>query len=151
MNEIISNTDPMLQCVQTDVSKSVFIDWRTVYKFPLELKYSTKVMTPDFKMAFDFIPSFIKDIDTLQISLQDKQKIVRIINGSDEKVKTLHNYSYKNGTIFVNDLALIWIRGWGHLTGQGGLRLKDDEAISIQDGFANFIISTLRDATETVY
>lgn len=27
---------------------------------------------------------------------------------------------------------------------------NDDEAISIQDGFASFIISTLRDASETV-
>jgi len=141
---------PSKALVKTAVSKSVFMDWKSVYKFPLELKYSTKVMTPDFEMAFDFIPSFVKDIETLQISLEDKQKIVRILNGSDEKVKMLHNYSYKNGTIFVNDLALIWIRGWGHLTGQGGLRLKDDEAISIQDGFANFIISTLREASETV-
>ena len=107
-------------------------------------------MTPDFEMAFDFIPSFIKDIETLQISLEDKQKIVRILNGSDEKVKTLSNYSYKNGTIFVNELALIWIRGWGHLTGRGGFRLKEEQAIEIQDGFANFIISTLRDASETV-
>ena len=144
------NTKPSKALVKTDVSKSVFIDWESVYKFPLELKYSTKVMTPDFEMAFDFIPSFIKDIETLQISLEDKQKIVRILNGSDEKVKTLHNYSYKNGTIFVNELALIWIRGWGHLTGQGGLRLKEEQAIEIQDGFANFIISTLRDASETV-
>ena len=141
---------PSKALVKTDVSKSVFIDWKSVYKFPLELKYSTKVMTPDFEMAFDFIPSFIKDIETLQISLEDKQKIVRILNGSDEKVKTLSNYSYKNGTIFVNELALIWIRGWGHLTGQGGLRLKEEQAIEIQDGFANFIISTLRDASETV-
>ena len=141
---------PSKALVKTDVSKSVFIDWKSVYKFPLELKYSTKVMTPDFEMAFDFIPSFIKDIETLQISLDDKQKIVRILNGSDEKVKTLHNYSYKNGTIFVNELALIWIRGWGHLTGQGGLRLKEEQAIEIQDGFANFIVSTLRDASETV-
>lgn len=141
---------PIKALVKTDVSKSVFIDWKSVYKFPLELKYSTKVMTPDFEMAFDFIPSFIKDIETLQISLEDKQKIVRILNGSDEKVKTLSNYSYKNGTIFVNELALIWIRGWGHLTGQGGFRLKEEQAIEIQDGFANFIISTLRDASETV-
>lgn len=138
---------PSKALVKTDVSKSVFMDWKSVYKFPLELKNSTKVMTPDFEMAFDFIPSFIKDIETLQISLEDKQKIVRILNGSDEKVKTPHNYSYKNGTIFVNDLALIWIRGWGHLTGQGGLRLKEEQAIEIQDGFANFIISTLRDAS----
>ncbi len=141
---------PIKALVKTDFSKSVFIDWKSVYKFPLELKYSTKVMTPDFEMAFDFIPSFIKDIETLQISLEDKQKIVRILNGSDEKVKTLSNYSYKNGTIFVNELALIWIRGWGHLTGQGGFRLKEEQAIEIQDGFANFIISTLRDASETV-
>ena len=131
---------PIKALVKTDVSKSVFIDWKSVYKFPLELKYSTKVMTPDFEMAFDFIPSFIKDIETLQISLEDKQKIVRILNGSDEKVKTLSNYSYKNGTIFVNELALIWIRGWGHLTGQGGFRLKEEQAIEIQDGFANFKI-----------
>ena len=28
--------------------------------------------------------------------------------------------------------------------------LKEEQAIEIQDGFANFIISTLRDASETV-
>lgn len=141
---------PVPQCVKTDVSKSACIGWQDVYKFPLELKYSTKVMTPDFEMAFDFIPSFIQDIESIQISLDDKQKIVRILNGSGEKSKNNHIYSYQNGTIFLNGLALIWIRGWGHLTGSGGLRLKEEQAIEIQNGFANHIISVLQDSFEAV-
>lgn len=37
----------------------------------------------------------------------------------------------------------IEIRGWGHLTGAGGLNLPDIEAIDIQDDLANYIIEKL--------
>lgn len=122
------------------------IDWKDVYKFPLEFKFGCKVMTPDFNMAFDFIPSWISDIPTLQISSEDKQKIVRVLNGSDEKILNKYEITHKNGTISVNGLAMIWVRGWGHLTGRNGLNLAEYKAIKIQNDFANFIVETLKKA-----
>ena len=35
------------------------------------------------------------------------------------------------------------IRGWGHLTGTGGLHLSESAAAKIQDDFGQYIVETL--------
>jgi hypothetical protein len=126
------------------------VDFKDVYKFPLEMITSSKVMTSEFNMAFDFIPEFMEkeDMKLFKISKEDKKNIVRILNGEEAKINTQLSFRYENGTIFCNDLHFIWIRGWGYLTGVGGLHLKEDKAIEIQNQFAGFIIETLEKAME---
>ena len=122
--------------------------YKEFYTMPLVLHYG-KVHTANYGMAFDFIPTFMKDIDSFQVSQDDKEKLVNVINGSGEKLKTRLDLSYKNGTISVGEQPFIWIRGWGGLTGTGGgLGLSDDEAIKIQDDFAAFIIAMMEEAFE---
>lgn len=39
-----------------------------------------------------------------------------------------------------SDFPVLQIRGWGHLTGAGGLGLSDDEAFAVQEANAAFIV-----------
>lgn len=47
--------------------------------------------------------------------------------------------------IFAGNMNICDIRGWGHLTGSGGLRLSDDEAIRVQVANATFIAQARQD------
>lgn len=49
------------------------------------------------------------------------------------------NVEYKSGTIFLNGRSFLIIRGWGYLTGVGGLNLPPEEAAKIQDGFGEWV------------
>lgn len=40
--------------------------------------------------------------------------------------------------------CLIRIRGWGYLIGIGGLRLKPEEAVKVQDEFINYIVDKIK-------
>jgi hypothetical protein len=123
------------------------LTWQDVYDLPLEPFYkgSSKIMTSTFKMALDFIPSYI-NIESSQISVEDMDKIIRIINGSEEKIITPKVFTYKNGTISVDGLVMAWIRGWGYLTGVGALNLPEYQAIKIQNDFAEYILTRLKNA-----
>lgn len=52
-------------------------------------------------------------------------------------------YDSKNAEILDCGKPYIVIRGWGYLTGMGGLNLGPDKASEIQDEFAQWIIHTL--------
>jgi hypothetical protein len=114
--------------------------FKDVFTFPLKLCHS-KVMTADFNMAFDFILRFL-DPEAIQISDEDKQKIVDIINGENRQIKE-HKLEYQDGDIKLNGKPFIMIRGWGHLTGTGGLNLPGERAKELQDEFGNYIIEKL--------
>lgn len=46
--------------------------------------------------------------------------------------------------IYLNGDLLLVVRGWGHLTGCGGLHLDEEEAAKIQDDFAQHVVNCLR-------
>lgn len=52
-----------------------------------------------------------------------------------------------NGCELTINGCLIRIRGWRHLIGIGGLHLKPEEAVKIQDEFIKYIINKIK-ATE---
>lgn len=120
------------------------MNFKDYYKFPLSIwsEYcDIKVFTEDDTMAFDFAFSIGDMEPTHNLRPEQKEKIVRIINGSDEKSNSQPNFSYKNGTIYIDNIAFIVIRGWGHLT--GSLNLDTKKAREIQDEFADYIIKKL--------
>lgn len=124
------------------------IAFTEVYKTPFTLMFGTKVVTSDTTMAFDFIPDFMPDIDKFTLKEDDKEAIIRVLNGSPEKLQVKLEYSYQNGIIFVDKQHFLWIRGRGHLIAKsGGLGLSKLEAIRIQNDFAKFIIYKLRNAS----
>lgn len=46
--------------------------------------------------------------------------------------------------IYLNGDLFLVVRGWGYLTGVGGLNLPHDEAARIQDDFARWVAGRLR-------
>lgn len=97
--------------------------------------FEIKVFTSDDKMAFDWLDNFTPGF---------KKKIIAIING--EQNPPHKDKFYRDGiTIYHKDIIMpiLRIRGWGYLTGVGGLHLSEDEAIRIQNEFGDYIIKQL--------
>lgn len=122
--------------------------FKEAYKFPLQRRY-LKVFTSDFSMAFDFFHGFMKSMfperELILPSYEEADNILSLIN-EEKKGKIEGNIEYikKEGFITVDGKALILIRGWGHLTGTGGLHLKQEEASKLQDEFAEHIVNKLK-------
>ena len=112
------------------------------FKLPLKLwdACDIKVFDADDNMAFDFAINFDKDKPTVKITESDKKKIINLINGEELPTKQ-QPLSYKDGTIYYNDIEFIWIRSWGRLTGLLGL--SAEKARQAQDEFAEYIINKL--------
>ena len=81
--------------------------------------------------TFDYLSKESKDI--LQSSIDNK----------DVKRQDVY-YDDKEQYIYVDEKPFISIRGWGYLTGIGGLNLSDDEAVKIQDDLANYLVEQLQ-------
>lgn len=109
--------------------------WQEVYKLPLRIEEYAPfmVVTSDNKRAFDFL---FDNFDNFY------EKIIETINGTPHKFD--HKFYYNNyGEILYDGNQIITIRGWGYLTGVGGLNLSDEEACKIQDEFGKYIIDKL--------
>lgn len=114
------------------------MNFKDIYKFPLE-SFEGLVYTFDYNRAFDF--KFFND--------REQELIVKALNG-DYVIKKDLKLSYdKDESIIYSEISgkptkAISIRGWGYLTGTGGLNLSEDVAVKIQDEFAEFIIKQLQ-------
>ncbi|ALN97182.1 hypothetical protein [Flavobacterium phage FpV4] len=123
--------------------------FKDVYKFPLTNDmFGGKILTTDNNMAFDFMEKWL-DKNSFKVSEEDENTILKILNDTEGifKTKTKFDYEYKNCVIniIINNVSkpFIMIRGWGHLTGTGGLKLDEKTARKLQDEFAMFIIEKL--------
>ena len=66
-----------------------------------------------------------------------------ILNGYSKPFGTA-DIGCENGEIYVNGSPLLVVRGWGYLTGVGGLNLSAEQASLIQDEFAIWVVRKLR-------
>lgn len=73
-------------------------------------------------------------------SLMDK--LADILNGKTDPVSS-RKYEYRAPEILLDGEVLFVVRGWGYLTGTGGLNLPVEEANKIQDEFAEWVIEKL--------
>ena len=108
--------------------------WQDVFTLPLR--------GTDYSWVYDangqFVFEFILENDAIN------KNIIDCINGTDKFKGRQSDFVYQNGIIKIkNGISFIMIRGWGYLTGTGGLNLSHEEASNIQDTFAEFIISRL--------
>lgn len=120
-------------------------DFKEAYKFPLKKDEGYgKVFTVDNNMAFDFAPKWLYD-DAITLSDQRRQDVVDVINGTRRPSKNDYKLEYnsENGMIRLDNKSFILIRGWGYLTGSGGLKLPWKTAKKLQDDFAQYIIDQL--------
>lgn len=120
--------------------------FRDVWQFPLKQRWS-KVFDAKSNMVFDFMNHFCKDFfkdegkEVTVISEEQRNNIVNLLNG--DKKGWIANVTHEKGMICVDGKVLILIRGWGYLTGCGGLNLEPEKAAALQDELANFIVSKL--------
>lgn len=105
-----------------------------------------------FKLPFNLgkIGSHIWDANGEMIGMvpdiekEIRQEVIDTINGFTNRRMTNNvEYDKDTGFITVDGFKFILIRGWGYLTGVGGLNLPDDEAIAIQDDLAKYIVERL--------
>lgn len=111
------------------------MDFREFYEFPLELHWN-KVFTKDGGMAFDFVGKWEDDKGKLS-----RESVVDALNGRG--VAKFNGLTYKDSYIYFHDKEFISMRGWGNLTSPNCHGLSDEEAIQVQDDFAQYIISVL--------
>lgn len=110
--------------------------WKDVYRLPLRLDKSIFWV---YDNNYNFVFQFEIDDEEYQ------EKIIRILNKkSDSNIDDY--YEYRN-TLILDSKGneIIMIRGYGYLTGKGGLNLSDEEACNIQDTFGQFIVDRLNE------
>ena len=114
--------------------------WQDCYKLPLKVDDYCPIITwtADNQRAFDWC---------VDVSSEKQQELIDMINGT-KRHQFKHKFYregigiYSDNPIFDGELILI-IRGWGYLTGIGGLHLPQEEAIKIQDEFGDYIVEQL--------
>lgn len=124
------------------------ITYKTAYKFPLQWdEGSSKVFTKDYTMAFDFpfMRGMFGDREELILSNEQQKEIVSIING-EKKGNIVGDVEYvkDDAVVTVDKKILLVIRGWGYLTGVGGLNIPPEKAAPIQDEFGEYIVKKLK-------
>lgn len=70
------------------------------------------------------------------------ERVCQILNDEDTPVGA-PKIGYDNGELYLNGDPFLAIRGWGYLTGIGGLNLPEDTAASIQDQFAMWVANKI--------
>lgn len=65
-----------------------------------------------------------------------------------------YEFKYEKEYVWIkieeNWFKIILLRGWGHLTGVGGLHLPPDVAAKIQDEFGEWIAKTLNNKNDSI-
>ena len=106
------------------------------------------VFTPPFSitgvMVFDSRDRFVMNT---YVSNESTDKILDKLNGIHNKPPKNGRFSLKDGDqkIYYNNHPIFLIRGWGRLTGSGGLNLPHMEAVKLQDDFATWIVKRLNE------
>lgn len=70
-------------------------------------------------------------------------RICEILNGT-KPTKGNPGVAFEGPEIYLNGDLILVVRGWGYLTGTGGLHLGAEEAERIQGEFAQFVVNCLR-------
>lgn len=113
-------------------------NFKNYYKFPLHVDNGRYVRTIDEKTALMF---------TVRLEDELTKTIVDKLNGESQKSSLLPLWHIKNETeVWFNNTRIMFVRGWGMLRRKnrnGCYNLPEEEAIKIQDEFAEYIINTL--------
>lgn len=121
-----------------DAYRASQISWEDVWELPLHLdECDTYAYSKNGTMALTF------DADTEE-QILEARKIVAIINGEQESDRQ-HEYVHNGSADIYCDAErfVFSVRGWGHLTGTGGLHLPEKGAARIQDDFIAYILKRL--------
>jgi len=113
--------------------------YQGVYRLPLKYDEYNYAWSKNNNMALMFYEN---------LSEEDRVQIVECINKeSDLKLNDIAN---NNEEFLINGEPAFCVRGWGHLTGIGGLNLPVEKAKQIQDDFINYILERLTEANNKI-
>lgn len=122
-------------------------DWTECYKLPLHLDlYGCYAFDADGCMALSSFNYKYDERGNYMAGEQERIKhIVEIINGEKPSDFEPEWELDENETCQINYKGefQFLVRGWGHLTGCGGLNLPAELAAEMQDGFINYILGRL--------
>jgi hypothetical protein len=108
--------------------------WEDVYKLPLKLD--------EYGNQYVWCDNDVMAITFDSLTDNERDECVKAINGKSNF--KINNLSYKDSDFYQNSEYIFCVRGWGHLTGIGGLNLSAKKALKIQDGFVNYIFEKLK-------
>lgn len=122
-------------------------DWRDCYKLPLHLdKYCVYAWDADDGMALsDFNFKYDENGNYLSGERERIKHVIDVINGncpSDFEPEWKLSDDEPCAITYKGEYEFL-VRGWGHLTGCGGLNLPEELAAKIQDEFINYILYRL--------
>lgn len=117
--------------------------FKDVYQMPLVFDYMDGWNSWVYDSKGNFV--FQWEFDVMQ-NKDFVDNVMGAFNGT-YKPQTQGMFYHENGQIFIKTQVphrhIITIRGWGNLTGVGGMNLPQDEAANIQDTFAEHLVSIL--------
>lgn len=121
------------------------MDFKTAYNFPISRR-NGKVTGTKHNMVFDFPMVFLYP-NAFFITATDQDNIVDMINGGKKKITLDAEFSYNDSIVYIkhDDVVkeFLIIRGWGYLTGSGGLNLDLEAASKFQDDLGHYITDIL--------
>ena len=106
-------------------------NWRDVYTIPLEYDGITYAWSKNGDMALMFT----------NMPKEHREKCVNIINGTDDS--KLDGIELDGIEFSIANVNMFCVRGWGNLTGIGGLNLPVEKAAELQNDFAKYIYDRL--------
>lgn len=112
------------------------VNFKEVWKLPFKYDEWGYIWTSEREMVFTFDDSVIEKKVNGVIKMDNTfaYNFTNLLNGKDgEKISGLE---VKDGCdLYMDGKYIGCFRGWGHLTGIGGLNLSDEDAAEVQDEF----------------
>lgn len=122
-------------------------NWTECYKLPLHSddEYCMYAWDADEHTVLDFYDSLCDE--TEDFTYGDRERINHILDIINGECPTDYEAKWTTGDdvteIYYDGKFQFLVRGWGHLTGCGGLNLPEDLAAKIQDEFIAYILGKL--------
>lgn len=108
--------------------------FKDVYEKPFIVDKFSRVKDSKGNFIFQFI-----------VDLEDKVDLIISVINEEATLKNIERdvFTFDRGVVKYGDLGIILIRGWGNLTGIGGMNLSTEEAENIQNTLGWHIVKML--------
>lgn len=109
--------------------------WEKYFKMPFKNGFDVYIFDASGNPVANFIGEFTEG---------SRDKIVDCINGNyKSECKNIFELSKDKDYILMDEIPILLIRGWRHLTGVGGYGLSPEKAIEVQNSLAEYICERL--------
>ena len=118
--------------------------WREYFKLPMQL-IGGKCIDSEGRMLFDFMSSWYNFDNKVIISKEAQNRILECFNSDKYLTNPELKFSFDKESclVLLNGMPFILIRGWGYLTGTGGLNLSSEKAIEVQNSLGEYLAEQL--------